>query len=94
MLDQKYQKQENKTNNLNGNTNNNSSKQNNDEKSNKLVKTNNKNCYENNKIRITIKMAQIEIITMMVTMVVTIFLIRKITTLMIILTKIIRRNTE
>ena len=47
MADQKYQKHENKTNNLNGNTNN-SSKHNNNNKSNNLVENNNKNSYENN----------------------------------------------
>ena len=55
MTDRKYQKQENRTNNLNGNTNN-SSKHNNNGKSSNFVGNNNKNSYENN-IIITIKMA-------------------------------------
>ena len=49
-----YQKQENRTNNLTGNTNN-SSKHNNNDKSNNFVGNNNKNSYENN-IIITINM--------------------------------------
>ena len=48
MADQKYQKQENKTNNLNGNTNN-RSKHNNNDKSNNFVGNNNKNSYEKEK---------------------------------------------
>ena len=54
----KYQKDEIKTNSLNGITNN-SSKHNNNDKSNDLVENNNKNSYENNNnnIRIRIKMA-------------------------------------
>ena len=55
MADRKYQKQENRTNNLIGNTNN-SSKHNTNDKSNNVVGNNNKNSYENN-IIITIKMA-------------------------------------
>ena len=56
MADQKiYQKHENKTNNLNGNTNN-SSNHNNNDKRNNLVQKNNKNSYKNNNIIITIKM--------------------------------------
>ena len=70
MADRKYQKQENITKNLNDNTNK-ISKHNND-KSNNFVGNNNKNSYENNIIIMTIKMAYIEIITMMVIMIVTI----------------------
>ena len=54
MVDRKYQKQENRTNNLNGNINN-SSKHNNDKNS--FVGNNSKYSYENNIIIITIKMA-------------------------------------
>ena len=85
MADRKYQKQENRTNNLNGNTNN-SSTHNNNDKNNNFVGNNNKNNYENNIIIITIKMAQLDITTM-ITMAVTIFLIRKTITLIIIVTK-------
>ena len=56
MANKKYQKQENRINNLNGNTNN-SSKHNNNDKSNNFVGNKNKNSYENNIIVITIKMA-------------------------------------
>ena len=56
MVDRKYQKQENRTNNLNGNTNN-SSKHNNNEKNNSFVGNNNKNSYGNDIIIIGIKMA-------------------------------------
>ena len=56
MADRKYQKQENRTNNLNGNTNN-SSKHNNNDKSYNFVGNNDKNSYENNIIIIAIKMA-------------------------------------
>ena len=60
MVDRKYigryQKQENRTNNLNGNTNN-SSKHNTNEKRNNVVGSKNKNSYENNIIIITMKMA-------------------------------------
>ena len=55
MVDRKYQKQENRTNNLNGNIND-SSKHNNNDK-NSFVGNNNKYSYENNIIIITIKMA-------------------------------------
>ena len=56
MANKKYQKQENRINNLNGNTNN-SSKHNNNDKSNNFVGNKNKKSYENNIIVITIKMA-------------------------------------
>ena len=56
MVDRKYQKQENRTNNLNGNTNN-SSKHKNNYKNNNFVGINNKNSYGSNIIIITIKMA-------------------------------------
>ena len=56
MADRKYQKQENRTNNLSGNANRNS-KYNNNDKSNNFVGNNNKNSYEYNIIIITIKMA-------------------------------------
>ena len=52
MADRKYQKQENRTNDLNGNTNN-SSKHNNNDKNNNFVGNKNKNSYENNFIMIT-----------------------------------------
>ena len=52
----KYEKQENKTNNLNGYTNNNS-EHNNNEESNNLVENKNKKNYENINIIVTIKMA-------------------------------------
>ena len=48
----KYQKHENKINNLNGSTNHNDN-----EKSNKFVENNKKKSYKNNNIIITIKMA-------------------------------------
>ena len=56
MADRKYQKQENRTSNLNGNATNNSEHDNND-KSNNFVGNNDKNSYENNIIIIAIKMA-------------------------------------
>ena len=55
MADRKYQKQENRTNNLNGNTNK-SSKHNNNDKGNNFVGNRNKNSYENNIIIRTINM--------------------------------------
>ena len=57
MADGKYQKQKNRTKNLNGNTNN-SSKHNNYDKSNNFVGNNNINSYENNIIIIAIKIAK------------------------------------
>ena len=56
MADRKYQKQENRSKNLDGNTNN-SSKHITNDKSNNVVGNNNENSYENNVIIITIKMA-------------------------------------
>ena len=52
---EKYQKHQNKTNNLHCNTNNSSSHNNND-KSNNLDENSNKNRYDNNNMIITIKM--------------------------------------
>ena len=61
MADRKYQKQENGTNNPNGNTNN-SSKHNTNDKSNNVAGNNNKNSYENNITITTPKMAQLKTI--------------------------------
>ena len=56
MADRKYLKQENRTNNLNGNANN-SSKHNNNDKSNNFIGNSNKNSSYENNIVITTKMA-------------------------------------
>ena len=57
MADRKYQKQENRTNNLNCKINNSCENNNNNEKSDNFAGNNNKNSYENNIVIITIKMA-------------------------------------
>ena len=56
MADRKYQKQENRTNNLNCKINNSCENNNNNEKSDNFAGNNNKNSYENNIVIITIKM--------------------------------------